>query len=133
VVGCFDAFLLLPAPAFLVWGLAGALAARGPALRSVEISPRARGRLVAAAALLWGAALLRGSGQIAAMAVYSGARGRSQVRAAALLDPGNARIRARLEAPQARPQPAPRAVPLPADATDYYLPPEQPAPDADTD
>lgn len=96
IVACFDAVLLLPAPSLLVWALLGALAAAAPALRSVALSPRGRLRLVAAAALLGAAAVLRGSGQVAAMALYGKAHTAAQFRHAALLDPGNERIRARL-------------------------------------
>ena len=98
VVGCFDAFLLLPAPSFLLWTLAGALAAPSPVVFSAELSPRAARRLTLAAVFVWGAAILRNAGQVAAMALYSGARTRAQVARAALFDPANERINARLQA-----------------------------------
>ena len=128
VVGCFDAFLLLPAPAFLLWSLAGATAAASPAVWSVQLPPRAARRLALAAALVMGAAVLRSSGQIAAMSIYSKARTRAQVARAALLAPGDARIRSRLDAlrkmtrPAAAPVPPPAATP--SDTTDDT--PEQP-------
>ncbi len=102
VVACFDAVLLLPATSFIAWALFGALAAYQPALRSAALSPRGRRRLTAAVALVGAAAVLRSSGQIAAMALFSRAHTAAQFRHAALLDPGNARIRARLTALQAR-------------------------------
>jgi len=115
VVGCFDAFLLLPAPALLVWALAGALAPSSPVLRSIELSPRAARRLAAAAVIVWGAALLRSSAQITAMALYSKARTTAQVARAALFDPGNVRIASRLEVLRSSrkrvPAPAPAAMP----------------------
>ncbi|MDD5628162.1 MAG: O-antigen ligase family protein [Elusimicrobia bacterium] len=128
VVGCFDAFLLLPAPSFLVWALAGALAAASPAAWSVELSPSARRALAAAAAVLWGAAALRSSGQIAAMALYSRAHTAAQLARAALCDPGSARISSRLKALRGRaraaaPAAAPQT-PEPADAADDA--PEEP-------
>lgn len=130
VVGCFDAFLLLPAPAFLLWGLAGALAAASPPLWSAELSPLVSRRLTLSAALVLGAFALRSSAQIFGMSVYNKARTRAQVARAAFFDPGDARIRARLEALR-RPAPAaPAVAPLPAppaissDTTDDT--PEQP-------
>ncbi len=121
VVGCFDAFLLLPAPALIFWGLAGALALPSPALRSAELTPRLRRGLTAAALAVWGLALLRGAAQIAAMAVYSGARGAAQLETAALLDPDNTRIRYRLDVLRGRRRAAarpvlPEAAPPPTDA-----------------
>jgi hypothetical protein len=116
VVACFDAVLLLPASSFMVWALFGALAAPSPALRSVALTPRLRRRLLAAVALVGTAALLRSSGQVAAMALYGRAHTAAQFRHAALLDPGSARIRSRLAAIQSRrnarptlPEPAPAA------------------------
>jgi O-antigen ligase len=102
VVSCFDAVLLLPAPSFIAWALFGALAASSPALRAVTLSPRARRRLTIAVALAGTAAVLRSSGQIAAMALYSRAHTAAQFRHAALLDPGSDRIRARAAALQNR-------------------------------
>lgn len=102
VVACFDAVLLLPAPSFIVWALFGALAASSPVLRSVELSPRLRRRITAAVALMGAAAVLRSSGQVAAMALYSKARSAAQFTDAARLDPGNAKISARLAALRAR-------------------------------
>ncbi|MDD2806413.1 MAG: O-antigen ligase family protein [Elusimicrobiales bacterium] len=96
VVACFDAVLLLPAPTFLAWALFGALAAPSPALRTVAVSPRARRRLAGAAAFIGLVVLLRSSGQVAAMRLFSKARSTAQIAAAARLDPGNLKIRARL-------------------------------------
>ena len=98
VVACFDAVLLLPAPSFIVWSLFGALAAFSPPRWSAELSQRALRRLTAAVALVGTAAVLRSSGQIAAMALSSKARSAAQCARAARLDPGNARIRSRCAA-----------------------------------
>lgn len=102
IVAGFDAVLLLPAPSFLAWALFGALAASSPAHQVVSLSPRARRRLMTAAAIVGAAAVLRSSGQVAAMALCSKAHTAAQFRHAALLDPGNDRIRARLAAIQSR-------------------------------
>jgi O-antigen ligase len=132
VTGCFDAFLLLPAPAVLFWSLAGALAPAAQPLLAVEITPRLRRGLVITAALVWSAAMLRSSCQIAAMALYSGARGTAQLERAALLDPGNARIISRLESRRHRRQLAPAVAPEIAPAPDIsYDAPEQAEPDTD--
>ncbi len=98
IVACFDAVLLLPAPSFIIWALFGALAASSPAFRTVTLTPRVRRRLNIAVIVVGCAALLRGTGQVAAMVLYSKAHTPAQFRRAALLDPGNDRIRARLSA-----------------------------------
>ncbi len=102
VIACFDVVLLLPASSFLAWALFGSLAAPAPALRTLALSPRGLRRLKAAVALVGIAAVLRSAGQVAAMALYGKAHTAAQFRRAALLDPGNARIRARLGARQDR-------------------------------
>jgi O-antigen ligase len=118
VVGCFDAFQLLPAPSFLLWGLAGAMAAASPAVWSIQLSPRAARRLRLSAVLVLGAAMLRSAGQIAAMSIYGNARTRAQVARAALFSPGDPRIRSRLDAMRKMPRPASAAAaaPVPAQA-----------------
>lgn len=98
VVGCFDVFLLLPAPSFLLWALAGALASEPPASWTITPSPRAFQRLRLAVALVWGLALLRNSGQLIGMSLFTKAHTRAQLARAGLFDPENARIRSRLEA-----------------------------------
>ncbi|MEI7529287.1 MAG: O-antigen ligase family protein [Elusimicrobiota bacterium] len=95
IVACFDAVLLLPAPAFIAWALFGALAPAAPVLRYAELSPLVRRRLVQVVALVGAAAVLRSSGQVAAMALYSKAHTAAQFRHAVWLDPANPRIRAR--------------------------------------
>jgi len=102
IVACFDAVLLLPAPSFIAWALFGGLAASSPALRTVSLTPRLRRRLAAAVALIGAAAVLRSSGQVAAMALYSKAHTAAQFRNAARLDPGSDRIRSRLAALQTK-------------------------------
>ncbi len=130
VVGCFDAFLLLPAPAFLLWGLAGAMAAASLPVWSAPLSSRDARRLKLSVVLLLGAAVLRSSGQIAAMSIYSKARTRAQVARAARFAPGDARIRSRLDALHRPPRRAPMAaaapVPAPAPINTTDDTPEQP-------
>jgi hypothetical protein len=93
---------------------------------SVQLSPRAARKLTLSAAVVLGAAVLRSSGQIAAMSLYSRARTRAQVARAALLDPGDARIRSRLDALRAMPRPASAAAAAP-------VPPPTAAPGNTTD
>ena len=95
IVACFDAVLLLPAPSFIAWAIFGALAPSSPVLRSIALSPRGLRRLTAVVALFGVAAVLRSSGQIAAMALFSKAHTAAQFRNAARLDPGNDSIRSR--------------------------------------
>jgi O-antigen ligase len=125
-VACFDAVLLLPAPAFIAWALFGALAAAAPHKFTLNLTPRLRGRLLAAVALVGAAAVLRSAGQVAAMGVFSKARTLAQFGAAARLDPGNARIRERYAALLERRNQAPAAAPepelLPAATTEMELP-----------
>ncbi len=129
VVACFDALLLLPAPSLLVCGLAGALCA--PSGFSVKLNVPRRA-LYAALLLVWGAALLRSAGQIASMSIYSKARNKAQVSRAALFDPGNARVRARLDALNNKRRPAPPPPPADMSAPDDDAPgAEQPEPAMD--
>ncbi|MDA8243406.1 MAG: O-antigen ligase family protein [Elusimicrobia bacterium] len=129
VAGCFDAFLLLPAQALIFWGLAGALSAPSPAPRVIRFAPDFKRRAATVVCLVWGLALLRSAAQLAAMAVYSGARGASQVGVAALLDPDNTRIRYRLDVLRGRRRPAPRpAAAEPAAREDAPESPDGPEP-----
>jgi O-antigen ligase len=93
VVGSFDAVLLLPAPALLIWAAAGALA---PAYRGVDALAitqpairRARGGILAAGVLL----SIRSTLQIAAMAESDMDARTATLERAAHLDPGSYRIR----------------------------------------
>ena len=94
VVGAFDAVLLLGAPAFFVWTLAGALsppAAGGFAVESgvPELGP----------ALVFGLGVLaagRSAAQLAAMSTFSASTRPAALERAVMLDPGSYRIRMRL-------------------------------------
>lgn len=109
VAGLFDAVLLLPIPALIVWTSLGALNPTPPqplpqpteeSLPVAEAtSPQRHPRrtfaflilLVFAAAGAW-----RSGAQLFAMDVYSANEGRESLRRAALVDPGNYRLQVRL-------------------------------------
>jgi len=95
VVGAFDAVLLLPWPTLLFWAAAGALwpAEEVPAVR---VGPWVRAVALAVLALAAGAAAVRSTGQLAAMAYYTSADAYAELERAARLDPGNYRLRLRL-------------------------------------
>jgi O-antigen ligase len=93
VVGSFDAVLLLPVPAFLVWTIIGTLA---PATRPLGLRwPEARMRRVAltATAAVWLLLAGRSAAQLGAMRLYSIGRGADARELAARIDPANYRIR----------------------------------------
>ncbi|MCI0354559.1 MAG: hypothetical protein L0099_05905, partial [Acidobacteria bacterium] len=94
VVGCFDAVLLLPAPTFLVWCAAGALAPPTPPRRTwtIPLSGRRRLATLLGICVVAFALLLRSGSQVAAMALYDSARDPAQQERAARIDPANYRI-----------------------------------------
>lgn len=98
VVGAFDALLLLPAPALLVWGLLGALAMPAPGRAMVALAPRWRGGAMLLVMLLGGGAVYRSAVAAAAMGVVERGQRGSRAREyaafarAAALDPGSYRI-----------------------------------------
>jgi hypothetical protein len=94
VVGAFDAVLLLAAPTFLFWTLAGALAP--PPLRPSRGSAGARAWGTAAVLLVGVVAVSRSVTQLAAMSTINANTHLSSLGAAARLDPGSYRIRVRL-------------------------------------
>lgn len=95
IAGAFDAVLLLPVPALLVWAALGALSAQEPS-RPVPAVPGVRVLVVLLLSLAAGAGAVKSAGQLAAMALYAGNGGRAALERAARLDPGNYRIRLRL-------------------------------------
>jgi O-antigen ligase len=101
VVGAFDAVLLLAAPAFFVWTLAGALAPPGRERLSASTRMPLRGStIVAIYAVL---AIGRSSLQLRAMSLVSHSTTTATLERAARLDPGSYRIHVRLaEAYRAR-------------------------------
>jgi O-antigen ligase len=96
VVSAFDAVLLLPAPAFLVWLIVGAAASEPTSATEVGMSPSRTRALTITVVLMLVIGVLRSVTQVAAMnAVGTGGRTAGWV-AAAQLDPGSYRINQRL-------------------------------------
>ena len=96
VAGAFDAVLLLALPTLLVWAALGALSAGEGEGRTVALPVFAR---LAGIVLLLGMGALfaaRSAGQLAAMALFDGARTARAMERAAMLDPGSYRIHLRL-------------------------------------
>jgi O-antigen ligase len=92
-VSAFDAVLLLPAPTVFIGTLLGALI-RPPkrSVLTIELSDSQRARLAGTVALVGTLLVLRGIGQIGAMAVFSGSRQPAMREWAGWMDPGNYRI-----------------------------------------
>jgi O-antigen ligase len=101
IVGAFDAVLLLPAPAFLVWATLGALApdpAANPTARPIPAtrpSP-ARRLFIYIVSGAGGLLVLYGALRVAAMAVYSSSGTVAAIERASRLDPGSFRLQLRL-------------------------------------
>ena len=94
IVGAFDAVLLIAIPSLFFWTIVGALAPAGKA--RVTLPTTVRGPVLGAAVVLAVLVVLRSSGQIAAMSVYTSASTTGQAARAALFDPGSFRINMRL-------------------------------------
>jgi O-antigen ligase len=92
-VSAFDAVLLLPAPTVFIATLLGALI-RPPkrSVLTIELSDSQQARVAGAVALVGTLLVLRGIGQIGAMAVFSGSRQPAMREWAGWMDPGNYRI-----------------------------------------
>ena len=94
IVGAFDAVLLIAIPSLFLWSIVGALS---PAGRTrATLSATVRGPVLGTAVVVAVLVVLRSSGQIAAMAVYTSASTTAQAARAALFDPGSFRISMRL-------------------------------------
>ena len=94
IVGAFDAVLLTAIPSLFLWMIVGSLSPAGKARATVPAT--VRGPVFGAAVVIAVLVLLRSSGQIAAMAVYTSATTTGQAARAALFDPGSFRINMRL-------------------------------------
>lgn len=94
VVGAFDAVLLLAVPSLFVWAIVGALSST--TRPRVVLPSTVRVPVVGAAVVLAMLVVLRASGQIAAMSVYTHASTTAKAGRAALFDPGSYRINIRL-------------------------------------
>ena len=96
VVSAFDAVLLLPAPAFLVWLILGAAVGDRKSARDVALSQGRARTLAIATVMLLVIGVVRSGASVAAMnAVGTGGRTAGWV-TAAQLDPGSYRINQRL-------------------------------------
>jgi O-antigen ligase len=93
LTGLFDAVLLLPVPALLVWCGLGALSSdSGAAARRSLLTGLLMLTLIAGAA----AGAFRSASQLGAMHLFATRGDRASLQRAAVLDPGNYRIRLRL-------------------------------------
>ncbi len=127
VVGAFDAVLLLPAPAFFVWTVIGALASTARPIRALSPTPAAHRRAVLTVAALGGILALRAVTQVVAMGIAADG-GRVRMELAARLDPGNYRIHIALAQEWRRAGRCDRARDHAERARDLF--PNYPAPDA---
>ena len=96
IVGAFDAVLLIAIPSLFLWSIVGALSPAGKA--RATLPSHVRGPVVGVAVVFAVLVVLRASGQIAAMSVYTAAATTTQATRAALFDPGSYRINIRLAA-----------------------------------
>jgi O-antigen ligase len=94
IVGAFDAVLLIAIPSLFLWTIVGALSPAGKPRMTVPAN--IRGPVFGAAVVLAVLIVLRSTGQIAAMSLYTSATTTTQASRAALLDPGSYRINMRL-------------------------------------
>ena len=91
VAGLFDAVLLLPAPALLVWMTLGALSPPPPPEPS-----RSRTWLALAVIVISAIGAARSAAQLVAMHIYATRGDRASLERAATIDPGNYRVQLRL-------------------------------------
>jgi hypothetical protein len=94
IVGAFDAVLLIAIPSLFLWSIVGALSPPGKA--RAALPSHIRGPVVGAAVVCAVLVVMRASGQIAAMSVYTAPTTTTQAAHAALFDPGSYRIAMRL-------------------------------------
>ncbi len=94
VAGMFDAVLLLALPTLLVFAAAGAL--YEPPEGRLHVGPRARGIALGVLALFAALGAVRSAAQLAAMGIHTETNDARLLRAAALVDPGNFRVRLQL-------------------------------------
>jgi len=90
VAGLFDAVLLLPLPALIVWSAAGALASSTPSTSKKSVL------IHIALTLLVLAGVWRSAAQLTSMAIYSTHGDRRSLEFASRIDPGNYRLQLRL-------------------------------------
>jgi hypothetical protein len=92
VVGAFDAVLLLALPAFIVFAALGAIAPQSSSGRA----PRLRRGVLIALLAITAVGVVRSSAQLAGMHIYTQTSNATALSRAALIDPGNFRLRVRL-------------------------------------
>ncbi|HEX6808103.1 MAG TPA: O-antigen ligase family protein, partial [Gemmatimonadaceae bacterium] len=102
VAGSFDALLLLPAPALIVWGLLGALAVPSRTRATIELTASRRAAVMAAVLVLGIAAAGRSTAQAVAMQLVERDGRTAAIERAASLDPGSYPIQMRLATLDAR-------------------------------
>ena len=125
VVGSFDAVLLLPIPTLFAWTIVGALASSARPIREIPLTSRARRAVMIAVAVVGAMFVARGGAQTIAMSVFDGGD-RKAMETAAVLDPGNYRIRMLLGRAWARAGRCDRAIPHAMAARELF--PNHPAP-----
>ena len=96
IEGTFDAVLLLPAPALVVWAAVGALLPAGRVVRRLELSRRTSVRLLFGLLVVGAAASGASALRTEAMRLYSADGTIAGLERAASFDPGSYRIRMRL-------------------------------------
>lgn len=89
--GTFDAVLLLPAPAIVVWAAVGALIPDGPTVRTIELGGARKMMMIALLIVVTSAAIAMSATKIVAMAAYTN----GSIERAVTFDPGSYRIRMR--------------------------------------
>ena len=94
IVGAFDAVLMIAIPSLFLWTIVGALSPAGKP--RYTLSANVRGPVIGVAVVLAVLVVLRASGQVAAMSVYTTATTTNQAARAALFDPGSYRIAMRV-------------------------------------
>jgi len=94
IVGAFDAVLLIAIPSLFLWTIVGALSP--PGKPRYTVSANVPGPVIGVAVVLAVLVVLRASGQVAAMSVYTTAATTNQAARAALFDPGSYRIAMRV-------------------------------------
>ena len=97
IAGAFDAVLLLGLPALLVWTTIGGLYPEPATTPDAERRVRRSPMLILA--LIAGVGALRSAAQMYAMSVYTNSENVTALHRAALVDPGNYRLRVRLARP----------------------------------
>lgn len=102
VAGAFDALLLLPAPALIVWGLLGALSVSTRTRATIELTPARRVLAMVIVLVAGAAAAGRSAAQSVAMELVERDGHTAQVERAASLDPGSYPILMKLATMDAR-------------------------------